>query len=498
MPAVDRVAPRGRTARSVLRGMLIATAAVVGATLLFLPGRDVFAKGQWGLVYLLVTSAVAFLTDGYGAVTAALLSFLAWDFFFLPPYGHLGLADPKDAVTLAVFLIVSLVLGLRTAALRDSEWSAREREREARVLGGLASALISADSFARMANIVLESADQLLHPPDAALIGLTDVGVEAVWLRGDPDVRAEVAREASALMEGRPSGPVPGELRLLKAGDVLLGALFIGGPGADDEPGADLSALVTSITALAAAFLEQARLRRDLSTVAAEHEADRLRSALVSSVSHELKSPLASAKAAVTGLLLNGVRDDGGRVRLELEAAAADLLRLEQSIGDLLDASRLESQSWRGRPESFEIGEIIGAVLDGLTVEQRGRIMLDVPSDMPEVRVDFTMLSRALRNIVENALFYAAEGPVLIGAGVDGGWMLLSVSDEGPGITEAERELVFDKFYRGESAAAANMGTGLGLHIAREVALMHGGRIEAESVEPHGARIVMRLPLEVG
>lgn len=482
--------------RSPLVSALLALGAVGAATLAFLPGRDVFAKGQWGLAYLLVTAGVAYVTDAYGAVTAAILSFLAWDFFFLPPYGYLHLDDPKDSFTLVVFLAIAIILGLRTAALRDSEWSARERECEARALGDLASALISAGSFARMAEVVLASADELLHPSEAALIGVTDVGVETFWLRGEPEVRAEVTEAAEALMSGGPVGPTAGELRLLEVGGVPLGGLYIGAPAATGDRGAGRSALVDSIAALAAAFLEQARLRRDLSTVAAEHETDTLRSAFVSSVSHELKSPLASAKAAVTGLLLDGARVDDARVRVELEAAESDLLRLEQSIGDLLDASRLESQSWRGRPEAFEIGEIIGAVLDGLNDEQRRRITLAVPPDLPEVRVDFAMLSRALRNVVGNALLYAPEGAVQISASADGGWMLLSVSDEGPGIAEGERELVFDKFYRGETAATVTMGTGLGLHIAREVALMHGGRIEAERVEPHGARIVMRLPLE--
>ncbi len=475
-----------------------AIVAVAVATTLFLPGRDLFAKGQWGLLYLLVTAVVAYFTDARGAVAAALLSFLAWNYFFLPPYGHFALEDPKDLVTLVVFLAIAVVLGLRTAGLRRSEAAALAREREARELGGLASALLSAGTGQEMTGLVFDVVDRLFDPREVALVTLGDNGVlTAARRRGSSDVRSAVE---DAMSGGLPADGTPcalpgsaagGVLEPLRSGDTPAGALYVGPAGTRFEE-RDSVGLVRSIAAMAATFSEQTRLRDTLARAQAEREADRLRGAIVSSVSHELKTPLASATAAVTGLLLDDAADDGGRVRTELTAVTSDLARLEVSIADLLDVSRLESRSWRASLERYAPGEIIGQALDGLATDRADRIVLDVPEGLPDVLVDLRQMARALRNVIDNALNYAPGGAVVIAASESGSAVRLTVTDTGPGVAEQERVVVFDKLYRGRGAAP---GTGMGLAIAKEVVALHGGRIWIEDAVPHGARVVIELPV---
>jgi two-component system sensor histidine kinase KdpD len=493
----------------------LAVAAVAAATLLFLPGRDFFAKGQWGLLYLLVTAAVAYATDARGALTAgapagrappphargaltaAVLSFLAWDFFFLPPYGEFALADPKDIVTLFVFLAIAIVIGLRTAGLRRSEAAAREREREARALGGLATGLLSAELTETMTSLVLDAVDEIFEPREAAVFTTGEHGNGQVWRRGDEGVRAAVTR---AVALGVPDArqvalPEPGGRGLLvplASSGATFGALYVGPCPASVLP-RDVEALARSVAAVAAAFLEQQRLRSTLARAKVEQEADRLRAAIVSSVSHELKTPLASATTAVTGLLLGAAADDPDRVRSELQAVTIDLERLEASIGDLLDVSRLESRSWRADMETYGPGEIIGQVLEGLPAQQAGRIDLDVPEALPDLAVDLRQMVRALRNIVDNALAYAPDGRVVIEARPGDGTVVIAVRDAGPGVPEADRVMVFEKAFRG---VASGQGTGMGLAIAKEIVALHGGRIWIEGVEPHGSRVIMQLPLE--
>jgi two-component system sensor histidine kinase KdpD len=489
---------RSRTPLSRLPGnrYVLAVAAVAVATLLFLPGRDVFAKGQWGLLYLLVTAAVAYATDARGALTAALLSFLAWDFFFLPPYGEFALADPRDIVTLFVFLAIAIVIGLRTAGLRRSEAAAREREREARALGGLATSLLSAELPETMTGLVLDAVDEIFEPREAAVFTTGDGGGE-VWRRGDVPIRDAVS---AAVALGVPDTrqvalPEPGGHGLLvplTSSGSTFGALYVGPCPAGVLPG-DVEGLARSVAAVAAAFLEQQRLRSTLARAKVEQEADRLRSAIVSSVSHELKTPLASATAAVTGLLLGAAADAPDRVRSELEAVTIDLERLEASIGDLLDVSRLESRSWRADMETYSPGEIIGQVLEGLPAQLAERIDLDVPEALPDLTVDLRQMVRALRNVVDNALAYAPDGRVVIEARPGEGTVVIAVRDAGPGVPQADRVMVFEKAFRG---AASGQGTGMGLAIAKEVVALHGGRIWIEGVEPHGSRVIMQLPLE--
>lgn len=478
--------------------LTFAALAVALSTLLFLPGRDRFAEEQWGMGYLLVTVVVANQAGASGALLAAVLSFFAWNFFFLSPFYTLRLDNPQHLTFLAVFLVVGVVIGLRTATLRRRESEARASEREALLLGRLSEGLLSLPSIESMADLLLESLREGLRADDAAVFVLGGRGrLRAYWSADAPSAEREIAQTAE---EVRRSGErVPSEREPastlyvpLHGPNGVVGVLYVGGRRGGTY-GSDELRLVSAIANTASVFLEQARLREVALQHEALREAERLKSVLVSSISHELKTPLASAKATVTGLLEGDVQLPPEALAHELGHVVHDLGRLEADISDLLDLARLESGEWRFEPDAYEIGEIIGSVLAAVHAEDRRRIELRVPDRLPPVRADFRQLARAIGNLVQNALQYSPPGsPVRVVARLDGDSLLIDVEDRGAGVPEAERSRVFEKFYRGRGAAGA--GTGLGLAITHEIVTMHGGSVSVEDADD-GARFTVSLPV---
>lgn len=357
------------------RSFLFAVVCIAVSTPVFYLGRDHFPRGQWSLLYMPIIVLVASVGGVRPALLAAVLAFFAGNFFFLEPYHTLFVTDPKDWLSLFVFLVVGSAMGLQTGRMRARESQALDREREAVLLNQLQAA----------------------------------------------------SRQADAL-----------------------------------------------------------------------RESDRLKSAFISSVSHELKTPLASVTATVTGLLEDDMEWDAENIRRELESVDEDLNRLNDSIGSLLDVSRLEANAWLPQKDWYEFGEILGTAISRIPERQRGRIRLSVPGDLPLIHVDFAQWARVLENLMENALTYSGPGqsPVCVGASIGAGELRMWVEDAGPGIASEEKPRVFEKFYRGGAAEIAPSGTGLGLAISREIVRFHGGQISVEDVQPHGARFVVTLPIE--
>jgi signal transduction histidine kinase len=188
---------------------------------------------------------------------------------------------------------------------------------------------------------------------------------------------------------------------------------------------------------------------------------------------------------------------DDARVRCELTAVSQDLGRLDASIRDLVDVSRLESDSWRPKLDVYDISEVLGTVASHIPVGERARVTFEVPADLPAIRIDFAQIARAISNLIENALAYTPSGePVRVGARVLGHELVLWVEDRGPGVADEEKEQVFEKFYRGAASESSPAGTGLGLAIVREIVRSHGGRAWVEDATPAGARFVLSIPME--
>ena len=283
----------------------------------------------------------------------------------------------------------------------------------------------------------------------------------------------------------------------LQTTEGLEGVLYARTRFDSETPEEDVR-FVVAVANLAGAALERKRLEAEAAALTVEREADNLKSTIIASVSHELKTPLAAAIARVTALLEEGEGCDSARVREELRAVSEDLTRLNTAIVDLLDVSRLESDAWRPQPDLYEVSEILGTVVSKLSDEQRARVDFDIPESTPFVFVDFSQMVRALANIIENALAYSPQDErVSVSVAHENGEVRVAVEDRGPGVVDAEKELVFGKFFRGAAAAAAPGGTGLGLAIAKEIVESQRGRIRIEDARPVGARFVISLPVAV-
>ena len=490
-------------------GYLLAIATIAASTAVFLLGRDSFAKGQWALLYLLIILLVASLAGTGPALLAAVLAFFTWNFFFLPPYHTLEVHDPKDWLSLVAFLVV----GVQAGRMREREARALAREQETAALNRLSAAVVSQTSTAQMAESCLKEVSEVLGAGSATLFVLDGDDLEAYCQApaGDcADVAvAERARrvfgdDRAAAASGDRTDISPAAVTAAGDGGLyapvhspsgVCGVLTVKARTNGHPYSAGDARLVTSLSNLVGAFLEREKLQAIATKAAAEREADQLKSSLLSSVSHELKTPLAALTATVSNLLESDVDWDEQSVRDELRAIVGDVARLNNSIGALLELSRLEAHAWEPRRELYELSEIVVAGIDTLPAHLRERVRVDMLEESPVVSVDFVQLTRALQNLLENALLYAAESPVTIGAR---GWnegVRLWVEDQGPGVPPDEHEAVFEKFYRGQRTGGhAPSGTGLGLAITREIVRSHGGAIRIEDVVPHGARFVIALP----
>ncbi len=503
-------------------GYPLAVVAVAAATALLLPFRAHLHPAQAMLIFVPVIVAIGRLAGVRASAVGAVLAFLAADFVFVPPYYHLTVASPADWITLLVFLLVALSSGLQTGAIRQRERAAVQREREIALLSRLSSRLVSEESIEEMATFIVGEVAAVLGA-DRAVVFVRAPGDRAALMAQAGGVSCGVAEGAFAdwvmrndkavglpLTDDPSIGPHPvsvlvdealpgivadGVYLPLQTGECLEGVLYAR-PLSGVESSPERVRHLIAVANLAAAFLERRRLEDEAAQAAALQESDRLKATLVSSVSHELKTPLAAVTARITGLLDEGETCTPDRVREELEAATEDLHRLDSSIGDLVDVSRLESDAWRPVPDMWDIGELLGTVASRIPVASKRRVRFEVAEGLPSVWVDFRQVVRALSTMVDNALTYAPGADIVVGARALGTDLLVWVEDRGPGVPDEEKQRVFEKFYRGTTSAASSSGTGLGLAIVREIARAHGGRVWVEDAEPRGARFVLSLPLQ--
>jgi two-component system sensor histidine kinase KdpD len=491
-----------RRVRHIIRrhGYVVAIAAIALATAVFYPGRDVFAKGQWALLYLLIIVVVASVSGVGPALLAAALSFLAWNFFFLPPYHTLTVADPKDWLSLLAFLVVGLLMGIQTGRMRTRELRAVARERESTFLNKISTSLVSEPAPEVMAASVVTETVNLLDVARASIYA-AHAG-RLVLLASKPDEDDEEGRrQAEAVFRGGDGdGPVAvtAGTRLflpVEAAARLHGVLRVE-TGASRGPFNEAEVrLLGSLSNLVASYLEQQELEAAASQADALREADRLKSSLLSSVSHELKTPLSGLTATLSNLLESDVDWDEEDVRRELRAIVADVQRLTNSINALLDLSRLEADSWEPQRDWYDVADLMVSGLSTLPPHERTRVTVHIPEELPLVNVDFAQLTRVLQNLLENAVLYAGPASAIrfaASAGQQG--IIIRVEDEGEGVPVDERDRIFEKFYRGAGLGpTAPSGTGLGLAIAAEIVDAHGGRLWYEPQQPHGSRFCVLL-----
>ncbi|HEY2960250.1 MAG TPA: ATP-binding protein [Actinomycetota bacterium] len=283
----------------------------------------------------------------------------------------------------------------------------------------------------------------------------------------------------------------------MRAGENVVGALVVvaGGPtslGFGEEERRVLATFANQ----AALAVEQGQRDEERHRAAALVETDRLRTALLNSVSHDLRTPLAAIKASASSLLDPEVEWDSQQRREFLTTIDAEADRLTRLVHNLLDMSRIEAGALDPRPVETSVADLVGPVVRRARQRSRQRVDADVPEDLPVVQVDPVRADQLLTNLLDNARVYASGGPVAVVARRgQAGEVEIRVIDHGPGIPGPERERVFDQFYRLKAGGKRPVGTGMGLAICRGIARAHGGRLWVETTPGGGSTFVLTLPV---
>ena len=459
-------------------------------------------KLNLAMVYLL---GVVFVATRFGrgpSVLAVVLSVAVFDFFFIPPRLTFAVSDTQYLVSFGVMLVVGLLVSTLAARVRDAAEFARQREQRTQALYALVRELSGPQKPREIAALGARHVAELLRCETVMLLpGASGSALEPV---GDPvpgfarDPR-ELAVAQWAFDHRQPAGAdtdtLPAGAALyepLATGEESLGVLGIGLPPALRPLPPDQRELVRALARQVAWPLERARLadRADAARLSAESE--RLRSTLLSSVSHDLRTPLAAITGAASGLLVEP--PPGPELRYELASTVLDeAQRLNRLVGNLLDMTRLEAGTLQPKREWQSLEELIGSALGRVEAYAPScRFVAEIAPELPLVPIDAVLVEQALVNLLENAVRHGgADGVVRVAARRDGKEALVEVKDEGPGLHAGDEERVFEKFYR----AASGPGAGLGLAIARAIVTAHGGRIWAENLKPRGAAFRFSLPL---
>jgi two-component system sensor histidine kinase KdpD len=488
----NRMKTATAAARSPTR-LLAGVAAPAAATAVGLglgSGRTTAAA----LVYLLGVVATAWAAGLAAGVVASLLSFLGLNFFFTPPRHTFSVAKPDDLVALVGFLVVGVVVSSLVAVALAQRARAERRELEARTLHAVASRLASADGLEGALADLAEAARQLfglaraevrIREPDGALVSRAVAGGAGAGegAAGDGDPAGDGGAAAG---QGAMTFP-------LEAGGTSRGELvLVPGPAGFGEAERRVAGILARQTAVA---LERSALEREAAEARVAAEAGRVRRALLSAVSHDFRTPLASIKASLSALAADAGRSlDPGQAGELVRTALEETERLERLVANLLDLGRVRSGALLPERVPVPVEEVLEDALAGTrTALARHRVEVFLRPDVPLALVDPVQVAHVFRNVLDNAAKYAPPGTtVRIAAARWQDGIEVRISDRGPGIPPDEREAVFEEFYRAGDTRAA--GTGLGLALARAFVTANGGRIWVEETPGGGATVVVRLP----
>jgi len=483
------------------------------ATLLLLLLRGDVSKTNVVLGFLIVV-VVAAAAGGLGpGLAAAALGFLAFDVLFLPPYNTLIVNDVQDYVSLAVYLLTAVLVSWVVGALDRRSAQAERREREARTLYELSTSLVAHGGLDETLAGVVRTVRSLFGLAGCAIVladGASDGGARVVASDGTvpPEVRERLVPHdgvspvpALVPLRGAATGGLaPGTAMAvpMRAATDPVGALIVvaGGTGGARFGEAERR-LLSTFANQAALAVERDRQDEERARVRSLVETDRLRTALLNSVSHDLRTPLASVKAAASSLLDPEVQWSEAERRdfLLIIDEAAD--RLSRLVHNLLDMSRIEAGALDPNLREASLADIAGPVVLLARASSRQRIDVDIPDDLPPVHADPILLEQVLTNLLENARRYAPGSPVTLSARhvPGGGTVEVRVVDHGPGIPVPERDRVFDQFYRLKGGGRRPKGTGMGLAICRGILDALAGEVRVETTPGGGATFVVTLPV---
>jgi two-component system sensor histidine kinase KdpD len=438
--------------------------------------------------FLLAILSVAAVWGLRYALPMSIGAALCFNFFFLPPVGTLTIADTQNWVALFAFFFAALVGSNLSERARRQTQEAHQRRWEVERLYVFSQHLLVADNVLELVKTLPRYVTEVFGSTHAALF----LPSRDQIYRSDSE-RQEIPSEDLREAAGRNELMID-PARKIAVTPLRMGIRTIGSFGMTGElPSRQTLEAVGSLIATA---IERARAVEELTHTTASQESERLRSALLDSVTHEFRTPLTAIKASVT-TLRSGARLSADDQQDLLAVIDEESDRLNHLVGEAVQMAQLDAQEVKLDLAPHQIREAIdGALTDSKQSLADHPVEIRLPEHLPAVAMDITWITKVLQHLLENAAKYSASGAaIFVSSEVKNGRLVTSVADRGAGIDDLERSMVFDKFYRGQGQRHRVQGTGMGLAIVKAIVEAHGGRVEVTSQLGHGSVFSFGLPL---
>lgn len=477
----------------------------------FFPG---FAEANITMTYLVGVIVVAMRRGRGAAILTSVLSVLTFDFFFVPPHLTFAVSDTQYLATFGVMLAVALVISTLTVRLRQQVESARQRERRTAALYAMSRAFAVATDNE---TILRHAAYRIGEVFGSEVICFVPDEQGVLSIRGSQDVSDTIDASERGVaqwvyehgqMAGRGTNTLPGAALLyvpLIAAQGVVGVLGLRAAEPATLIAPDQHHLLETFASQTALALERVALATEAQQAQVRIKTEQMRSSLLGSVSHDLRTPLAVITGAASSLLEHGETLAPTLRRDMLQTIYEDAERLGRLVNNVLDMTRIETGTIQVCKEWQPLEEVVGAVLHHMEPRLQGRpIHVDLPPDLPLVPLDSVLIEQVLINLLDNALKYTPhDSPLVLAAHagppvpdtVTPASVIVSVADHGPGLPPGEEERIFEKFVRVQQAGVGR-GVGLGLAICRGMIAAHGGLIWAENRPDGGAVFCFSLPIE--
>lgn len=493
---------RPSSGRRRLWRYLLSLALVAAATLLGVPVQSIISPTNLHMLYLItVVIAAVYLGRGPSIVTAV-LGVLAMDFFFVPPFFTFVVAKAEDIVTLGGLLIVGMVISTLTTRVREEADAAQRRETQAIELYQFSRDLASALGLEDILRVVVGHVSQAFGQvtvllPDGSPLQPRTFSPGMTLDEDELALAISVYEHSQSDDQGMATYPTRTLLYLpLRTGNGVVGILGIRPSDPNLPLATDPRRLLESFASQAALAIERAQLAEQARRTQMLEATEKLQAALLNSISHDLRTPLASITGSLSSLQEDSLPLDEATRRSLLENASGEAERLNHLVGNLLDMTRIEAGALQVTEDLCEVQDVVGSALQQMGDRLKGRaVSLDVPATLPLVPMDFVLILQVLINLLDNALKYSpADQPIEIRASVTQDRLELQVADRGIGLPQEDLARIFDKFYRVQRPGGVT-GTGLGLTICKGIVEAHGGEIQATNRDGGGTVITVTLPL---
>jgi two-component system sensor histidine kinase KdpD len=423
------------------------------------------------------------------AVPASFVSALCFNFFFLPPIGAFTIADSQNWIALFAFLASALIGSNLSARIRKEAAAATQRRRELELLYDFGQRLLSTESTSDLLKAIPQNIVAAFRIRGAALY-LSAGDRLYLSLPGPTPISKDLLRMAMHASNSFKTSPTESATLSLPVGVRSIGSVFVEGTLPTQET-------LEAMSSLIAIAIESASAVEKLARADAAHESERLRSALLDSVTHDLRTPLTSIKASVTSLLSQSRLNDSQRIEL-LTVIDEESDRLNHLIAQATEMAMLDARQVHPDLAPPTARECVDQALEASKIILINRkIEVRLLDSLPSVIIDLTLIAKVLSHLIENAAKYSpVVEPIFISAVAEGKSLALSVADRGAGIEPAEQEMIFDKFYRSQTQRGRVKGTGMGLAISKAILDAHRGSIQVTSQPNSGSVFTIVLPLE--